>query len=336
MKKNRIASLLLSAAIASSMMVPAFALEYNYGPADTGQEFFQATSVGTDAAADSGSIVVGSDGTIGTDEATMPTNSTPMSVQQLPVGDFPDSWGMATDVAIAQNTIYPNVLNATTQWSGIYGAVGYDNYDISSGALPTGYQQMIESLPTLAAVTPVYGLANAVPIYTGGTYGYYAYGNYLYNPLNGAYYAYSTAATALTPMPKLNDSTTAIAKLSIPSVGMNKYVYEGTGSTPLSKGVGHFDCTPGWNGNIGLAGHNRNNSNTAAFQKLKDVEYGDLVYYTTAYGTRVYQVTSIDTVSVNDTSGLAQDGSYKLTMYTCKANQPDVKLKVVATLVGTN
>ena len=71
-------------------------------------------------------------------------------------------------------------------------------------------------------------------------------------------------------------------------------------------------------------------------QKLKDVEYGDLVYYTTAYGTRVYQVTSIDTVSVNDTSGLAQDGSYKLTMYTCKANQPDVKLKVVATLVGTN
>ena len=77
MNKNRIASLLLSAAIASSMMVPAFALEYNYGPVDTGQEFFQATSVGTDAAADSGSIVVGSDGTIGTDEATMPTHSTP-------------------------------------------------------------------------------------------------------------------------------------------------------------------------------------------------------------------------------------------------------------------
>lgn len=335
MKKNRIASLLLSAAIASSMVVPAFAAEYNYGPADTGQEFFQATNVGTNAAADSGSIVVGSDGTIGTDEATLPGNSTPMSVQQLPVGDIPDGWGMATDVAIAQNTIYPNSLNATTQWSGIYGNVGYDEYGVNSGALPTGYQQMIEALPTLASVTPVYGLANATPIYTGGLYGYYAYNNYLYNPLSGAYYAYTTAVTALTPMPKLNDSTTAIGKLSIPAVGMTKYVYEGTGSSPLAKGVGHFDCTPGWNGNIGLAGHNRGYNGTAAFIKLKDVDYGDLVYYTTAYGTRVYQVTSIDTVSVNDTSGLTQDGSYKLTMYTCKANQPDVKLKVVATLVGT-
>ena len=35
-----------------------------------------------------------------------------------------------------------------------------------------------------------------------------------------------------------------------------------------------------------------------------------------------------------DTSGLAQDGTFKLTMYTCQKNQPDVKLKVVATLVG--
>lgn len=334
MKKNRIASLLLSAAVASSMAVPAFALEYTYDAADTGQKFFQATSVGTDAAADSGTIIVGSDGTIGTDEANLPSNNTPMSVQQLPVGDYPDGWGMATDVAIAQNTIFPNALAPTTQWSGISGIVAYDNYEVNSGALPTGYQQMIEALPTLASVTPVYGLPNATPIYTGGTYGYYAWGNYLYNPLSGAYYAYSTAATALTPMPKLNDNTTAIAKLSIPVVGMTKYVYEGTGSSPLAKGVGHFDCTPGWNGNIGLAGHNRNNSNTAAFQRLKDVDYGDLVYYTTAYGTRTYKVTSIETVSVNDTSGLAQDGSYKLTMYTCKANQPNVKLKVVATLVG--
>ena len=80
--------------------------------------------------------------------------------------------------------------------------------------------------------------------------------------------------------------------------------------------------------------HNRNNKNTAAFQKLKDVNYGDLVYYTTAYGTRTYQVTGIETVSVYDTSGLAQDGTFKLTMYTCQKNQPDVKLKVVATLVG--
>ena len=65
-----------------------------------------------------------------------------------------------------------------------------------------------------------------------------------------------------------------------------------------------------------------------------DDVYSALSDYTTAYGVRTYQVTSIETVSVYDTSGLAQDGTFKLTMYTCQANQPDVKLKVVATLVG--
>ena len=111
---------------------------------------------------------------IGTDEATLP-NSTPMSVTQLPVGDFPDGWGIGTDVAIAQNSVFPNALAPTTQWSGITGFVGYDNFDINSGALPTGYQQMIESLPTLSVVSPVYGLPGAVPVYTGGTYGSVSY-----------------------------------------------------------------------------------------------------------------------------------------------------------------
>mgnify|MGYP000582767966 CR=1 FL=1 len=68
--------------------------------------FSRRLEVGTDAAADSDQIVVGSDGTIGTDEVTLP-NSTPMSVTQLPVGDFPDGWGIGTDVAIAQNSVFP-------------------------------------------------------------------------------------------------------------------------------------------------------------------------------------------------------------------------------------
>ena len=310
---KKIASLLLSAAIASSMMVPAFALEYDFAADQPGQSFYQATNVGTDAAADSSTIIVGADGTIGTDEANMPSSS-PLSVLEVPVGDYPDAWGTATDVAIAQNTVFPNAFAPTTQWSNVPGIVAYDLNTVSSGALPTGFQEA----------------QNA--IYTGGLYGYYYYGNNLYNPIAGTYYAYPATATAIQKMPKLKGS--AIGRLQIPSVGMNKYVYEGTGSSALNSGVGHFPCTNGWDGNVGLAGHNRNNKNTAAFQKLKDVNYGDLVYYTTAYGTRTYQVTGIETVSVYDTSGLAQDGTFKLTMYTCQKNQPDVKLKVVATLVG--
>ena len=111
-------------------------------------------------------------------------------------------------------------------------------------------------------------------------------------------------------------------------------MYDGTETSVLNKGVGHFTCTGGWEGNVAFAGHNRSSKYTAAFKNLKNVDYGNLVYYTTAYGTRTYMVTSIETVSVNDTTGLLQDGSNKLTMYTCIANQPSVKLKVVATLVG--
>lgn len=313
MRYNRIASLLMAAAIASSLMAPTFAMEYDFSAERPGGAFYQATTVGTDAAADSGTIIVGADGTIGSDESNMPSSS-PLSVLDIPVGEYPDAWGMATDVAIAQNTVFPNALAPTTQWSNVPGVIAYDLNEVSSGALPTGYQE------------------NRNAIYTGGLYGWYYYGNSVYNPVAGTYFAYPTTATAITKMPKYKGS--AIGRLQIPSVGMNKYIYEGTGSSSLAKGVGHFSCTSGWDGNVALAGHNRSAKNSAAFKNLKNVNYGDLVYYTTAYGTRTYQVTSIETVSVYDTSGLAQDGTFKLTMYTCQANQPDVKLKVVATLVG--
>ena len=66
------------------------------------------------------------------------------------------------------------------------------------------------------------------------------------------------------------------------------------------------------------------------------VNIGDTVKYTTAYGTAKYVVTNVKTVSTSDTSDLQQDGQNKITMYTCIANQPDVKLCVTATMVGSN
>lgn len=290
MKTYRFASLALSAMLAASMMaVPAAALEYEFSSDIPGQNFYQATTVGTDAAADSGTIIIGADGTIGTDESNMPRSS-PLSVLDLPVGEYPDSWGSATDVAIAQNTIFPNAFAPTTQWSNIAGWAGYDTVKVSSGALPTGAEMN-------------------------------------YNAIYGA-----TNATAINKMPAITKGG-AIAKLNIPTIGLNKYVYDGTSQSNMKRGLAHFDCTSGWDGNIALAGHNRPTS-TAAFAKLKNLTYGDVMYYTTAYGTRTYQVTSIETCATTDTSGLLQDGTNKLTLYTCKINQPDVKLKVVAHLVG--
>lgn len=287
--RNRIAALLMTAAIASSLMItPASALEYDFSSDAPGASFYQATAVGADAAADSGTIVVGVDGTIGTDEATMPSSS-PLSALDLPVGEYPDAWGTATDIAIAQNTVFANAYAPPTQWTNVPGWTIYDTTNINSGALPTGNEEAI-------------------------------------NALN------NSCVTALNPMPAITVGG-AIGQLSIPSIGLTKYIYEGTSQSNMAKGIAHFESTSGWNGNIGLAGHNRPAS-WAAFAKLKDVNYGDLVYYTTAYGTRTYQVTGISTCATTDTSGLLQDGTNKLTMYTCKMNQPEVKLMVTATLVA--
>lgn len=291
MKLNcKFARLLMAAAIAASLMsVPAYALEYNFTNEQPGQQFYQATTAGQDAAADSDTIIVGADGTIGTDASQVP-NSSPLSVLDLAVGEYPDAWGSATDIAIAQNTVFPNAYAPTTQWSNVPGFVAFDTTQVSSGALPTGSE-------VLASI----------------------------------YASARTNATAIHAMPTITKGG-AIGKLQIPSIGLNYYAYDGTSTYNMRRGLAHFDCTSGWMGNIALAGHNR--GSYAHFAKLKDVQYGDTVMYTTAYGTATYRVTSISHCATTDTSGLLQDGTNKITMYTCKAGDPSMKLCVVATLVG--
>lgn len=289
----------------SAMAFPAAALEYNYDSDAPGQTFYQSTSTDTNYIADNGQIVVGTDGTISSG-TTGNVSSSPLSVLDLPVGEYPDAWGSATDVAIAQNSVFPNELGPTTQTENIYTPIFTPTVD--SGALPTGY--------------------NYLPAAVNGVYGWYTV------PTGYAYGSGLGVATSRAPMPSITNGG-AIGRLSIPSIGLDKYVYEGTSQANMRKGLAHFDCTSGWAGNIGIAGHNRPVS-TAAFAKLKDVKLGDVITYTTAYGTCTYVVSNITTVSTTDTSGLQQDGTNKLTMYTCKMNQPEVKLCVVATMVGTN
>jgi len=297
------AALVLSASLLS---VPAAALEYEFSGEAPGQTFYGSTSTDANYIANSGQITVGMDGTISS-SVTGNVSSSPLSVLDLPVGEYPDAWGMATDVAIAQNTIFPNELGPTTQNSAIYTPVFVPS--INSGALPTG----VNYLP--AAMY-------------GGVYSPYGvYGS----PAYAASFS-AGVPTANVPMPTITTGG-AIGRLSIPTIGLNQYVYEGTSTKNMQKGLAHFDCTSGFMGNIALAGHNR--GNYAHFAKLKDLKYGDTMTYTTAYGTATYAVTSISYCSTTDTSGLVQDGTNKITMYTCKAGDSSVKLCVVATMVGT-
>lgn len=314
---RKLMSLTLTGLMSASMLVaPAFALEYEYEGDAPGQTFYESTSTDVNHVANSGQIVVGMDGTISND-GTGNVSSSPLSVLDLPIGEYPDAWGTATDVAIAQNSVFPNELGPTSQTTAIYRPTFTPTVD--SGALPTGMNYVN------AGVT-YYG--------PGGAWGITAPTNAVYYNAQGGNGAYAGIATSNIAMPTITKGG-AIGRLQISSIGLDKYVYEGTSQDNMRKGLAHFDCTSGWLGNVAIAGHNRP-TDSAAFAKLKDVALGDTVTYTTAYGTATYVVSNITTVDTTDTTGLLQDGTNKLTMYTCKMNQPEVKLCVVATMVGGN
>lgn len=297
MKKRKIFALAMSALMMSSTVAPAFAQEYNYSTGAS-QVFYQSTSTSADAIANSSKIVVGSDGSIAANTSG-DCAKTPVSSLQLPAGEYPDSWGKETDIAIAQNSIFPNVLAPTTQMTNVNAPVQYDTGRINSSAIPT---------------------PNQMSYYTGGT-------------TQGATTTYQNGAYAMgvttkeAPMQAIKTDG-SIAHLDIPSVGISEDIYESTSDEAMKKGLGHFDATSGWEGNIGLAGHNR--GTYGRMYKLENLKVGDTMTYTTSYGTKTYRVVSISTCSTTDTTGLLQDGTNKITLYTCVKNNPSVKRMVVA------
>ena len=53
----------------------------------------------------------------------------------------------------------------------------------------------------------------------------------------------------------------SIGTLKIPSINLNVKVYETESLESLARGAGHFKSTSCWDGNIGIAGHNRGVTN---------------------------------------------------------------------------
>ncbi len=119
-----------------------------------------------------------------------------------------------------------------------------------------------------------------------------------------------------------------LGTLKIPAIDLSVKIYEGTGSSTLKKGVGHFEETSIWDGNVALAAHNRGVNDH--FGEIHTLEIGDKVTLTTKLGTRTYKVVSVEKVNENDTSGLSPSSNDQVTMYTCVRNQWDNRWKVVA------
>lgn len=121
----------------------------------------------------------------------------------------------------------------------------------------------------------------------------------------------------------------SLGKLNIPTIGLEVAVYETDDEIEdMSVGVAHMKETSCWNGNVGLAGHNRGVNNN--FGKLHSLKVGDSITLTTALGVREYAVTGSSEIDENDWGVLSRSEDNRLTLITCINNQPTKRLCVSA------
>ncbi len=125
-----------------------------------------------------------------------------------------------------------------------------------------------------------------------------------------------------------DDSVLGILKIE--KIGLTATVKEGSDSSVIDNYIGHIESTATYDGNIGLASHNRG-SDKAYFARINELERGDLITYTTKFYTRTYVVDKIEVIHETDWSLLENTEDNKLTLITCISNKRVQRLCVQAT-----
>jgi sortase A len=115
----------------------------------------------------------------------------------------------------------------------------------------------------------------------------------------------------------------SIGMLYIERTGKTIKINEGENLENLKIGAGHFASTSAWDGNVALCGHNRGSS--AHFSFVKDMRIGDRVTYATRYGSRTYELSSLELVGESDSSKLGWSAENILTLVTCVEDTPELR-----------
>lgn len=81
-----------------------------------------------------------------------------------------------------------------------------------------------------------------------------------------------------------------IGRIAIPAIGQRSIMVEGTGQAELREGPGHYEPTslPGQRGTVGIAGHRT--TWEQPFRRINELEPGDSITVTMAYGRFTYRV----------------------------------------------
>jgi sortase A len=118
----------------------------------------------------------------------------------------------------------------------------------------------------------------------------------------------------------------SIGTLHFPKLNLTVKVYEGETLENMRIGVGHFEFTSAWDGNVAIAGHNRGVPD--AIGGIKNFVNGDRIIYTTRYGVRTYEMFNKQQISDTDYSLLGWSDTNILTLITCVENVPSMRLAV--------
>jgi sortase A len=104
------------------------------------------------------------------------------------------------------------------------------------------------------------------------------------------------------PTPPRVARGSALARLSIPRIGLRAIVVEGTRASDLRKGPGHYEMTalPGAGKVVGIAGHRTTFG--APFRHIDELRPGDAIGVSTVYGTFRYRVFAHEIVAKDDWS----------------------------------
>jgi sortase A len=150
----------------------------------------------------------------------------------------------------------------------------------------------------------------------------------------------TTAATLPQPAPAPDPNATEpelqLGTIAIPKIGMLQNLYEGVSLGSLDRGPGHWPGTamPGQLGNVVVGGHRV--SHARPFRHLEQLVPGDQILMTTNGVQYVYDVTSTQIVTPNDTWIINQTPDHTATLFACHPpGSTRERIVVFAKLAGT-
>lgn len=123
-------------------------------------------------------------------------------------------------------------------------------------------------------------------------------------------------------------------RIQIPKINLDVHIEETTSLDVMLHSVGHFEETSKWNGNVGLAAHNRGNQ-CNFFQYIKNLKVGDEIIYITDMGKRIYKVQTNKVILETDWSYLQPTNDNYITLITCEENRKEYRRCIQAVEIAT-